>query len=157
VHPASGLPTALQHKQEEGEIHDALDLVEEFAACLLFADHTAFLNLVHSCWETESAKLELVKKLAYRKVRGLEADSKSDPDVVAKATAVRADAGRLAARAAINLRRLSIKVEQAATASSAATAEEQAPRDLAAEFVSSGGQADLPATADVLTLPVAEV
>mmetsp|Transcript_13624 Transcript_13624/g.20425 ORF Transcript_13624/g.20425 Transcript_13624/m.20425 type:complete len:168 (+) Transcript_13624:98-601(+) len=63
---------------------DFLELAEGYSKCMAFVDHDALAQKLATLWAGVEQFLLLDKKAINRKLRVLEEDKKSDPEVIAK-------------------------------------------------------------------------
>lgn len=61
-----------------------LELAEGYSKCMAFLDHDALSALISQCWSGVESFMLIDKKVVGRKLRVLEEDKKSDPEVIAK-------------------------------------------------------------------------
>lgn len=74
----------LQNCLESHSHFDFLELSEGYSKCMAFIDHDALALKIQAGWNGIEQYLLLDKKVINRKLRVLEEDKKSDPEVIAK-------------------------------------------------------------------------
>jgi hypothetical protein len=103
-------PSSLQKLSTLLEAHDyvrLLELIEGFVQCMAFIDHDLIVKKMSASWNLLYEGIVIERKIISKKLRVLEADKNSDPDVILKLQTSKGNIDRRKAKATVACAKLS--------------------------------------------------
>jgi hypothetical protein len=84
-----------------------LELSEGFSHCMAFIDHDKIIRLLMASWNLQHDCINIERKIVSKKLRNLEGDKNSDPEIILKLTNSKSNIDKRKATAVIHCAKLS--------------------------------------------------